>query len=1096
MNASIRDRHTSFRNTQYNENYSKNRIIVITVDQCNIYKIVQILISVIISFIIIIDLDISIRKQFVLITVYLLVVYFDLDSKLTNETSRLIYKRLYLLALDFFLFNIYLSDRTLSFNSIILCLYIMERINHAIYSENLQETVALKVCKYLNYYHLFVGFALKIIIILLHDNTTNSVLNFLVNQGIFNILVAFASEIPIEIKPKINTSTRLLPIVNTSFSFKDIKEEFKAKDKSAINSSHSIEQILLSLDIPLLIYDSTIEKFSFISNSLLGQFYPDKDIKSNILSRSYDIESDENQIKLKNTLNKYRYAAPSVNSPKANSNANLYEELIYNRFQYGKFFNKDSYFYVKVKSSLNLRMYIFENINETVDRLHMRIIKNLKEKFILTISHELNNPLNALVLTVEELINLKNQSMRKFFLNDIRKYRRQIKYFLKAISIYIKCIMSGVFRLDMLNLNFGFCINKIIENYECFLRPKKNKLIIDEKANTMFNSLIIKSDNNLICFFLKTIVVLISKKLDKRDKVTVYSEHRESEKKVIVHFNRNENKGIQFIGLNHAAEINSSIKEDIEIEETVETEEMLTEILICLSKKLNLELAVNNKGRNPSKESFLSFCLNYVELDEKREDFNLSEYHGESHKQFSENIEDLKKKCTHMGNCKNLLMLENKEYNISNPLSPLSSENSFSIRYKRDSKVHLKRMRSDIDSSLDFKMDMNYETPERERGINMLNKKCKFDDHDHSIYRDYSDSDSAVSIPEVKLNIKTPYKGNSKNMTSPNIKTSNLSPKNIMISLPIAAESSELTKENLSSKFIDTGDLKLTTNELEISQENYKQFQRKHSSNRSSPDFCFLDRKSTPENLEEKDNQIRIQSKDAILTREQINAVASKKSLKSILSNKNKKHSVPSPQKNVLILYPDPSQMEFQLSQTNEDPSMTPVKRKSNRSKSSTSRPFRLYSQKVNPSKMCECNEIMAVDDEKFNLKTYCNIAQKMDANLDTALNGLIAYEKFVKKCNFQCEFCERNSYRLIIMDLMMPVMDGVEASNSIKAFCDENSVDTNIVIISAHDSERVALKFKENEYVKEFYTKPIKRTLLENLIRKYVCQAVDDNTK
>ena len=86
---------------------------------------------------------------------------------------------------------------------------------------------------------------------------------------------------------------------------------------------------------------------------------------------------------------------------------------------------------------------------------------------------------------------------------------------------------------------------------------------------------------------------------------------------------------------------------------------------------------------------------------------------------------------------------------------------------------------------------------------------------------------------------------------------------------------------------------------------------------------------------------------------------------------------------------------------------------------------------------MCQAR-ILVVDDTAFNivpvrhlLKDYFNI------DIEIAENGLEALNMFQKELEKPCG-CELRAYRLIIMDLGMPVMGGEEASEKILALAEK----------------------------------------------------------
>lgn len=113
--------------------------------------------------------------------------------------------------------------------------------------------------------------------------------------------------------------------------------------------------------------------------------------------------------------------------------------------------------------------------------------------------------------------------------------------------------------------------------------------------------------------------------------------------------------------------------------------------------------------------------------------------------------------------------------------------------------------------------------------------------------------------------------------------------------------------------------------------------------------------------------------------------------------------------------------------------------------------------------------EILLVEDNAVNQKVVLAILSKRGFRVDVANNGLEALEKLEKK-----------QYQLVLMDLQMPYMDGIEATKKIRE--DQSKAQLPIVAMTAHamngDREK-CLEAGMNEYV----SKPINPTTLIHTI-------------
>ena len=79
---------------------------------------------------------------------------------------------------------------------------------------------------------------------------------------------------------------------------------------------------------------------------------------------------------------------------------------------------------------------------------------------------------------------------------------------------------------------------------------------------------------------------------------------------------------------------------------------------------------------------------------------------------------------------------------------------------------------------------------------------------------------------------------------------------------------------------------------------------------------------------------------------------------------------------------------------------------------------------KIDTTAILKNKKLLIADDTKMNLILISRIIDKLGASYDLAENGQIAFEMF-----------EANRYDLIITDIAMPIMDGIELTKQIRQY-------------------------------------------------------------
>lgn len=155
--------------------------------------------------------------------------------------------------------------------------------------------------------------------------------------------------------------------------------------------------------------------------------------------------------------------------------------------------------------------------------------------------------------------------------------------------------------------------------------------------------------------------------------------------------------------------------------------------------------------------------------------------------------------------------------------------------------------------------------------------------------------------------------------------------------------------------------------------------------------------------------------------------------------------------------------------------------------------------------KECNCVKVLVVDDVPFNIQACSRLLEKMEIMSDSANNGQDAVEKVEEllgsileyesgssndekwRNSKENKFCSKcKFYKLILMDVDMPIKNGIEATEEIKNLLKNVDVSVSIVGLSAFDQENIVKRGKEAGMC-EYITKPINAAKMKEIILKYV---------
>lgn len=120
--------------------------------------------------------------------------------------------------------------------------------------------------------------------------------------------------------------------------------------------------------------------------------------------------------------------------------------------------------------------------------------------------------------------------------------------------------------------------------------------------------------------------------------------------------------------------------------------------------------------------------------------------------------------------------------------------------------------------------------------------------------------------------------------------------------------------------------------------------------------------------------------------------------------------------------------------------------------------------------------KVLAVDDSLSMQAFYRSVCTAMGMDTVTAENGQIAWQ--------QLELQGNDAFDLLILDMNMPVMDGIQLTQKIRASENYASIP---IIMATTESDKSQVRLAKKSGVNEFIIKPIKKNVLEKKLNKYL---------
>ena len=745
------------------------------------------------------------------------------------------------------------------------------------------------------------------------------------------------------------------------------------------------------------------------------------------------------------------------------TNVSLYDVLFGNeeiKESGDSFFSETNMIFVKLKFCLNYILLSIDNLKKERDDIRNKLLKSISYQHLNTLHHELNNPLNSLINTVEQIkTHLFDRLKLSVFL---------IKTVIKKFILYNKNIFDDVlFDLSTVNLfNMEYIFQRMAKKFIIAYRYKKVTLNIDREFSYLKN-LTIRSEPYYLKEFLRNIFLYLYYEVPKHSRLKITYNFLESNSLLSMSFqiDNSINDGAAIKKVSSDKNLIDLRGEDFFLDNNnkVKSIEISKEILFKIARALNCSISFPENEKMLFVVEFSDVFKDEGGFDEIYEDINeinqtVSEFEGDTKNiteipTFAEMATFSYLDITIKGVGKESSKIMNQSYKTLLNNTTLNSVNS--MQESRDiAQKSTGNSSYNRNVSLDNRKLVNTGTK--------LTELCQKSTFDRNVKTTIKQNDmfkrrpTLHNIVKICEKMKDPIIDNMK----PTVVNSYFH-ENSALGNNNAWASTKYASEHYKNTLFSVNEVTENTKR----RQSFKliTYNTHHSSNNNN--------NTNKKKLNTQKN------KTLYLSNKKIGTVYSTIDFESY---KTKEF----PSKHILQITPSVrnilntsfsnanSSYKCNGNESDEEPEI--IEAPPNNSPKIMPTLTNLTLDKYGLSKP----DILLVDDEEFNLMTMQSLLKLERVLADTATNGEEAVSKVEQNPN----------YKLIFMDVYMPVMDGIQACKLIEEKLKNGYVNDKltIVIVSAHSKETVMSQIDNLTCVKKFVQKPLARKKLKAILQDY----------